>query len=248
MKIHVLTMWHNEAALTPFFLSHYSYADKIKIVMGSDTTDETREICARHPNVEIINIEFPGGLLDDDFKIAVFNAMVAVEDCDWLLALDADEFIVPLGWTPEAGGQGVREYLAQADGNLLWATMYQVYQHNTEGPLNPEQPAFEQRRHGNPKPHHIKPVVVKPGPHLRWAVGNHHFLPHPQIREGAGGFGGTHWAYADADLAIARYITGRQKRMSPANLEKRHGWHTFELTPDSIREECRAHENDPLLF
>lgn len=244
MKIHVLTMWHNEAALAPFFLSHYSDADKIKIIMGSDTTDESREIIAEYPNAEIVNLEFPGGLLDDDFKIAAYNAMVAVEDCDWLFALDADEFICPLG----SPAIDVREYLAQVDGNLLWATMYQVYRHSTDGPLNPFRPAFLQRRHGNPVPHHVKPVVVQPGPHLRWAVGNHRYIPHPEIREGAGGFAGSHWAYADPDIAIARYVHGRRDRMSKANIEKRHGWHTFDLTEDSIRAECRAHENDPVVI
>ncbi len=245
VKIHVLTCWHNEAALAPYFLSHYAFADKVKIVLGSDTTDDSREIIARYPNTEIVNLEFPGGLLDDDFKIAAFNSRVATEECDWLMALDADELIVPLGYPLVE----TREYLAhQQDGNLLWATMYQVYRHVSEGPLDPTRPAFEQRRHGNPVPHHVKPVIVRPGPHVQWTVGNHHYVPHPEIREGLGGFGGTHWAYADADIACARYLRGRRDRMSTANREKRHGWHTFELSEASIRAECRDHENDAPLF
>jgi hypothetical protein len=242
MRIHVLTFWHNEAALAPFFLNHYAYADKIIVVLGEDTADNTREICARFPNVEIQEYTFPGGLLDDDVKIERFNALAAAQSCDWLLALDSDEFIFPP--TRETPG----EFLGRQPGNLLDAAMWQVYRHATEGDLDPDRPVVGQRRHGNPVPHHVKPIIVKPEAGTVWMPGNHHVLPNPGIRKSAERFIGAHWAYADAEIAIARYVKGRRDRFSAANIQKRHGWHLFEITEDKIREECRQHLNDPLLF
>lgn len=243
MKVHVITFAHNEATFLPFFLRHYSWVDKIIVVMGSDTTDDSREICAMFPNVGIENFEFPGGLLDDDVKIEKYNGMVAAQDCDWVLALDTDEFIWP------ATSEDPREFLArQAGSNLIYATMYQVYRHESEGPLDPSLPAPGQRRHGNPEPHHIKPVIVRPSTGIVWTPGNHHYTPDARIRVSPEIFVGAHWAYADTEIAIARYVHGRKERMSKANIEKRHGWHTFELTKDSIRAECRAHDNDPVVI
>ena len=245
MRIHVLTAWHNEAALAPFFLRHYAYADKIVVIMGSDTTDNSREVCARFPNVEIEEFEFPGGLLDDDVKIEKFNSMTAAQKCDWVMVLDADEFIWP------AAGESPQRFLARQIGvgaNLVHAVMYQVYRHESEGPLDPALPVAGQRRHGKRAPHHVKPIIVRPETGILWTPGNHHYALRPEIRESSEIFVGVHWAYADAEIAIARYVHGRKERMSRANLQKRHGWHTFDLTPESIRAECEAHAHDPEIF
>ena len=43
MKVHVLTNWQNEEWLAPLFLHHYSWADKITIVLEPSTNDRTRE-------------------------------------------------------------------------------------------------------------------------------------------------------------------------------------------------------------
>jgi len=42
--IEVLTMWHNEAFLAPFFLKHYAFADSIRVIDDVDTSDNTKEI------------------------------------------------------------------------------------------------------------------------------------------------------------------------------------------------------------
>jgi hypothetical protein len=243
MKIVVLSMWHNEARLAPFFLGHYSYADEIHLMIGRDTTDNTREICARYPNVEIEEFTFPGGLLNDTLKIEKFNSVAAGLDCDWIMALDADEFIFP------PSREDPRAYLSQQYGNLLQVPMWQVYRHVTEEDLDPARPALEQRRHGNAlKPHHTKPVVVKPEARIEWAVGHHGYKDSGSVIESRDVFWGAHWAMADADMAIARYIRGRRDRMSDDNIRNRHGVHTFALTEEKIRQECAAHVCDPQLF
>jgi len=242
VKITVLSMWHNEAFLAPFFLSHYAYADKIHLMIGNDTTDNTREICGLYSNVEIEEFSFPGHLLNDTLKIKKFNEVAANVDYDWVIAIDADEFIFP------PNQEDPREFLARQDANLLYAPMWQVYRHTTESDLDPNKPAIWQRRHGNPKVHHSKPIVVRPETKIEWAVGHHGYTDNNKIRVSPDSFLATHWGMADADMAIRRYINGRKLRMSKENLAKQYGYHTFQLTEVRIRAECAAHANDPQLF
>jgi hypothetical protein len=243
MKIAVLSMWHNEEFLAPFFLNHYDFADSIHLVIGKDTLDQSREIASRAPNVTIEDFTFPGGLLNDTIKIHKFNEMLRASDADWTIAVDADEFIWPLTFEQPA------TILERQEGNLLYAKMWQVYRNYMEGFLDPTRPPFDQRRHGNPKWHHIKPIIVRRDAQIAWDTGHHNYIkPAPWVRESDEFFVGAHWAMADEDMAIRRYIAGRQKRMSQENLDKRHGFHTFDLTPEGIREECRRHLHDPRLF
>jgi len=244
MKITVLSMWHNEAFLAPFFLGHYAYADKIHLIIGDDTTDETLDVCTKYPNVEIEKFNFPDGLLNDMLKIEKFNTVLPTLDADWVFALDADELI----FAPDNGD--IRDFLArQRQGvSVIYVKMWQAYKNNTEDVLNPSIPALWQRRHGNPEFHHIKPVVVRPGCGIKWYAGHHGFEWNARIVPSAESLLGTHWGMADADNTIRRYIHGRRNRMSKANIERRHGYHTFDLTEEKIRAECEKHLNDPKLF
>lgn len=243
MKITVISMWHNEAQLAPFFLGHYAYADKIHLIIGSDTTDNTLEICAKYPNVEIEEHTFPGGLLNDTLKMEKFNQATARADSDWVIAIDADEFIFP------PTREDPRVYLSRQKGNLIQAVMWQVYRHITELDLDPNKPALGQRQHGNNwKVHHMKPIVVKPETHIKWTIGHHGYIKTSRIVESQNVFWGTHWAMADADMAIARYIKGRKERMSERNIERRYGIHCTNYTEEIIRAECAKHLNDPKIF
>ena len=242
MKIIVISMWHNEAFLAPFFLNHYAYADKIHLLIGEDTTDNTLEICSKYPNVEIEEFNFPGGLINDELKIKKFNETIREFDCDWIIALDADELIFP----PKQ--KDPREFLAKQESNLLYAPMWQVYRHVTESDLDPNKPAIWQRRYGSPLVHHSKPIVVKPEAEIEWGSGHHSYKKTDKIKESDDFFLGVHWAMADMDMAIARYIAGRKNRLSKENIARGHGYHVFELTEEKIREKCGRHENDPQLF
>ena len=243
MKITVISMWHNEAQLAPFFLGHYAYADKIRLIIGKDTTDNTLEICARYPNVEIEEYTFPGGLLDDILKMEIFNQIAATEDSDWIMTLDADEFIFP------STREDPREYLSRQKGNLLQAVMWQVYRHSSESDLDPNKPALEQRQHGNTsKAHHTKPVILKPEIHIQWSIGHHGRMKNPDIVESQDVFWGAHWAMADVDMAVARYIRGRKGRLSKRNIIRGFGIHCTNYTEDRIRAECAEHLQDKKLF
>ena len=59
MRIELITMWYNEEFLAPFFLNHYSWVDKIHIILTPVPTDRTEAIAKRYPNVEIEYFWFP---------------------------------------------------------------------------------------------------------------------------------------------------------------------------------------------
>ena len=248
MTIVVLSMWHNEETIAPFFLSHYAYADKIHLIIGGDTTDNTREICARYPNVEIDAFDMPGGLLNDALKIRKINDMASNLDCDWIMAVDADELLFP------ANGESASAILARQSANLLYAQMWQVYRHETEGELNPGLPAIYQRRHGDPditthpNSDYVKPIIVRPEVKIEWGPGCHLYRANGKIRVSADSFLGAHWQMADVNMAIDRRVQGRRKRFSEENLRMGWGGQHFTITEDEIKAECAAHAHDPQLF
>lgn len=246
MEIAVVTMWYNEAFLAPFFLSHYGYADKIHILLDIDTNDKTREICERYGNVEIEDMTFPDGI-DDGLKVRKIETVVAAQTADWVFAVDADELIFP------ANNESASVVLARQTANVLYAQMWQVYRHVTDADLDPGQPAIYQRRHGDPDlatpfAHaYLKPIIVKPEAEIAWSVGCHFIQENKNIKVSREKFQGVHWQMADSNMAVERRME-RRRRLSKENLRRGWGHLHFNITEEEIRADCKAHENDPLVF
>lgn len=243
MKITVVSFWYNEALLAPFFLSHYAFADRILLFLDKTTTDNSREICAAFPNVEIEEMTFPGGKLDDGLKIAMFNQTIAGLNCDWAYAVDADEFAFP------RNGEDPRVVLARQTGNVMKTELLNVYRHTTDVDLDYAHPSLAQRRHGDPvvQRGYDKPVIVKPETQIEWTPGNHYYKPNVNIRELGEDFAGAHWQWADLNITLTRKLT-QKGRLSARNLASGWGTEYLALTEANIRQHCAEHANDPLLF
>ena len=247
MKISVISMWFNEAFLAPFFLGHYSYADKIHILLDTDTNDNTRDICARYDNVEIEDFTFPD-MMDDNLKIIKINEVTARETADWVFAVDADEFIFP------AGGESAPAVLERQTANLLYAQMWQVYRHAADTDLDPAQSAIFQRRHGDPNIKtgvnalYVKPIIVRPEIGIVWYPGCHTFKPNEKIIISPEKFWGAHWQMADVEMAVDRRIHGRRERQSKVNLAVGYSVLHHHITEKEIRDICTAHTSDPQVF
>jgi len=247
MKITVISRWFNEAMLAPFFLSHYAFADEILILLDEATTDGTAEIISRYPNAKIKNYKLPGKI-NYSFTTELVTQAAAITDGDWLICPDTDEFVFP------AGGGDVRMALGQADGNLIYTHMWQVYRHRTDKDLDLSWPIIRQRRHGDPNRTvgfngmYRKPIILKTGLGITWTPGFHKYLNNPRIQVSHTGFDGAHWIMADINLAIARRMRGRRELQSDANLRRTWGFQNFDITEEKIRADCKAHENDPKLF
>lgn len=94
MIIDVYSNMYNEELILPYWLRHYeTFADRI-FVWDDDSTDSTREILKKHPNVTILPREKHG--IDDDYFV---NSLYPQYEqysrgvSDWVIIADADEFI-----------------------------------------------------------------------------------------------------------------------------------------------------------
>jgi glycosyltransferase involved in cell wall biosynthesis len=248
VKITVVTAWYNEAFLAPFFLGHYRFANEILVIVDADTDDETVEICSRYPNVKIDYFRYPN-LFNCLQQSENINKTVSGLKSDWVIYADADELIFPMG-----NRDGWREALGQADGNLLYAWMWQVYRHINDKDLDSSSPAIWQRRHGDPNrtrginAMYRKPIIVKPEVGIEWVPGFHAYRKNLKIQVSETRFDGIHWQMADPDMAVQRRIKNQRDRQSKENLERRWAWQHHHITETDIRSECERHLHDPQLF
>jgi hypothetical protein len=269
MRIDLISMWHNEEFLAPFFFNHYRFVDRIHIVMGSDTTDNTRlridEANKKHKNIQIHEFEFPGQKMDDLIKAEKLNSMYREMDGNYVFIVDSDEFI----FYPEG-------YLDSHPDIIHFVKFWTVYRHHTEGDLNPDIPIRLQRRHGvsnyvgydlYTKPSIIKAgqnFVLKPGNHSGYLNGEHVFWKKdkrafplfwkkrkrdfpPGVSRGEP-LTGSHWGMADLSFAIQRYIVGRKNRQSDVNIKNKLAIQYQTFTEEYIRKLMKEHENDPQVF
>jgi len=237
--------FYNEAALIPFFLSHYHFVATIHAFV-SRSTDATRELLEADPRVILQDVEMPDGM-DDDLKVGWLNTAIARPDQAhaWHLVLDADEFI----WPPDdPAATTVRGYLdaVPATDDALEARMANVYRVVSDQDLDPRSaPVALQRRHGFS--HGIKPIVIRANRSVELVPGNHRFRYGGTVSM-THHFDGAHWQNADPSFAITRRVRDRKERMSAANVKNGHGWHHWTNTADDVRAELESHQHDAQQF
>jgi hypothetical protein len=255
LEVEVITMMYNEAFLAPLFVRHYApWADKLTVLFSESADDTRRELeaAANECNVKAIDIapfEFLNGF-DDQLKIARINQAVRKSSADFVVCVDADEFVYP--WPFD--GADPREELAKESGNIVCCNMFQVYRHITETDVDRKKPPLFQRRHGTRnidfgdprKQHYVKPCIVRPDCGPRFKLGCHEVMvPCPEWSPTL--WRGVHWAKAD-EFCVLRSLRDRRDRLSKTNRQQGFGEHLFEATEERIRAELKAHENDPQLF
>jgi Glycosyl transferase family 2 len=197
VRVEVITAWHNQAFLAPFFLDHYRYADRINIGVDARTDDDTLAICARYPNVAVDSIR-SSGPLDDEQRLARINTVYRALRCDWVFAVDADEFLFPLPWGTNPRPALNREH----DFDVVLARTLRVHRHRSEADLDPRRPAVPQRRHGVADADQAiegpgtRPLIVRGGLNAEWTAGRCAF-GRPGLRISPHSYGCAHWARAD---------------------------------------------------
>lgn len=115
MKVHLYSIWYNEARMASWFLRHYSpWVERI-IIYLEPSNDGTEEILRACPNVEIRPWHFTG--LDDERFLAFFNScwQEARGKADWVILADADELL----YSPD-----MPALLARQDCDVMQATGY----------------------------------------------------------------------------------------------------------------------------
>lgn len=247
MKITVLSKWYNEAELAPFFLNHYSYADEILIYLDRGINDGSVAEIKKYPQAKIIWAKSTGKL-NDGACIAALNDIASKSNADWLISVDADEFVFPQNFNDP------REVLKRADGNIIYSSMWNMYRHETDPDLDPLHPSIFQRRHGDPNrisnnnEMSTKPNIINPRIKINWGVGCHGYYSaiNPQVSTTR--FDGAHWQSVDVDISCKRRIKGGKERMSDTNLKNMWAFHNFHITREDIVKVYEDHKQDPLIF
>ena len=237
--------FYNEAALIPFFLSHYHFVATIEAFV-SPSLDATRELLAADPRVILRDVLMPDGI-DDDIKVAWINDAVRRRDPQhtWHLVLDADEFLWPPG---DPAGATVSAFLDRVPPSdvVLGARMVQVYRHASDRDLDPTAtPVVLQRRHGTPSDI-PKPIVIRSNQALTFVPGNHRVLG--VAVSATHRFDGAHWQNADPAFAVTRRIRDRKERMSKTNIARGHGVHHYHHTAADVHAELERHRHDDQQF
>lgn len=262
MRIELITMWYNEEFLAPFFLNHYSWVDKIHILLDADTNDRTEEIAGRYPHVSIEYFKFPD-MMDDIIKARKINEKYrTITTADYVVIVDSDEFICC-----NVVSDSVREHLAESDKRLYFATLWQIYQHEHDAPLDASRPAILQRRHGDPalEKCYIKPAIAKAGLDIVWGYGNHSVVmdgmfmswntPNVDAMAVAGVsvqpedlLQGGHWKLFDLDETIRRRIQNRTNRQSQFNIKIGLTYHHHKTRVDDVVREYETMKNSPVVI
>ena len=98
MNVTVLTWMRNEADMVPFFLRHYSFADRI-IAWDNESTDDTRRLLESDPRVEVREWRTGGVMRDPELRDMKSGEYRATGE-GWKIVVDADEFL----WHPDVPG------------------------------------------------------------------------------------------------------------------------------------------------
>ena len=253
LKIEVITMMYNEAILAPLFVRHYApWVDKMT-VFYSHSIDGTRrelEVAAAECGFEsltIIPVEFPNGF-DDILKINHINGAVRNSSADYVVCVDADEFVYP--WPFDSADP--RKELEKEVENIVRCSMFHVYRNLADADIDTKKPPLFQRRHGSVDVDRKgrlkwfdKPCIVRPDSGVQFLAGCHSVtMPYPENRTT---WRGVHWGKAD-NYCKVRYVRDRRDRLSKSNLQRNYGIENFNITEERLRAELKAHENDPQLF
>jgi len=248
MKVSVLSKMYNEVLIAPFFLDHYSFADEIIVNLDVDSNDGTIELLEKSPQVKIHWSTCIGGQNERIFTEEE-NKLASECKSDWLFYVDADEFLFP------PNNLSINQALELANGNVIYASMWQVYKHETDKELDYNEPALFQRRHGDPNrtdgynAHYNKPTIIKPEINIKWHEGHQYYFENEKIKVTDNiVFDGAHWRLPDIKMTIERRILGRKNRFSEESLVNGWGGQHFDITVEKILAEYEEHKNDPILF
>lgn len=243
-RIEVISMWFDETFLAPFFLKHYSFADRIRIIDDVESNCNPQELIAKFPNVSLEKIFFEKGF-DNDIAVAKLNKCYLESTADWVIVVDADEFILE---------ENLKEFLSNQTADIFYVRLYQVYRTVNDRDLDINKPIIEQRKNGQAdvvkgnNKSGAKPIVVRAGlRNMKWMPGQHNIWNRHRYVTSNQVLLGAHWMMADPCFCIERRMRG-VKRQSEQNRIRGNSSHYNTLTEEQVKLDLQQHFHDGRLF
>ncbi len=169
LKIDVYSIMRNEIKILPYFLRHYeTFADRI-FVWDDGSDDGTREMLEAHPKVKILPLSL--GRVDDVYFVECLwpqYRKISRGYADWVLCVDADEFIYYpniVEKLKELGVNGIKKI------RCCGFTMYHPTFPTTDGQI------YDEVKTGVKDLWSTKTVVFNPDVKMSWGEGRHKCSP-----------------------------------------------------------------------
>lgn len=249
MNIEVISCQFREYYLAPLFMRHYEpWVEQITVI--------TKRLEGKRADGQA------GFVLDDHVKMGWINEAVQQSKADWIICVDADEFVFPLPYTDPASygpvGHAYRNFLANvpAHHTHIIAELPRIWLHATDAEVDFSRAPVPQRVHGeavvpedykkpcifrNPKTFNIQHST----PNVQVGIGCHNLhgvtgsTLHP-VR-----WGGAHWQMATRLLRSERRMQDRISRIAA----QQYAWQVKHLpTAEQMEREVREHLNDPVVI
>jgi hypothetical protein len=171
MRLHVYSIWYNEAEMAPYFFRHYSgIADKI-IIYCEPSCDGTEQIIASEPRAEL-RVWPWRGLDDDKFTMAVNNWYKESRgEADWVCWPDADELLLH---------KNLRAVLERAKGDVMPATGYALISEYGWPANDGHSQIYDLVRTGVRQHNYDKRLIWRANIDLEHATGRHTYLGWPK--------------------------------------------------------------------
>lgn len=240
-KITVITHWYNEELLAPLFFKHYEYVDEIRILLETETDDNTRKLIEKQANIVVEDVHNNG--CDEVEMEANYRKAVSQVKEGWIYVADADEFIFPEHF------EDPQVFLARQTAQIVNVKLFNVYRHKNEVDIDYEKEPISQRIHGSengPQFRHwmIKPTVFRASANVIINKGRHTVTGEYTFAEEK--YLGAHWKMADLEIAMRRRLSNH-KRMSAYNARRGYWGHELNITKEKIEMKYLENLNMPVL-
>ncbi len=211
MRIDTYAICYNEEKILPYFLRHYLQYGDVYLFDNLSTDHSVRIATQAGAKVETYD---SGGELRDDLYIKIKNNCWKGSDADWVIVVDADEFV----YCPDL--LNILKDTQYTAFEPIWYEMFSQEFPTTEGQIYDE---VKMGYEAWPKLNLFRPQEIK---ELNYEIGCH--LVHPE--------GNINLNYADSPIKTLhmrhlgkQYIIDRNagyaKRMSEINKKNGWGWH-----------------------
>jgi len=250
MKLAVICSVYNEEALLPQFLDYYSPQVDTVFLLDNESTDATRLIAMRYPNVEVSSYG-SGGKFSDLALSEAYDRKRA--ECagrfDYVILADCDEFVVPkFGASLAEAVQAATPQLGSGlYAEFFWTQGFNMWASPEEAAFDPSRSILTQRRTGIPSPIYSKPCVIRPESPLKYEHGRHNFRWHDGLKPTSFDFARfflLHYIGFDEEVYVRRALD-RTSRFSEENVQMRTSVQYLDQTEESYRENFRANATSP---
>lgn len=178
MRLAVICAVYNEEVLLPQFLDYYAPQVDTVFLLDNESTDRTREIARRYPNV-IVSSYSSGGQFSDVALSEAYNRkrLECAGLYDYVVIADCDEFVAPKNCA------SLREEICAAQPPIMtglgveffWTQGWNMWASPDAPKYTAEQPLLPQRQTGIFSLMYSKPCIIRPGSRLRYEHGRHDF-------------------------------------------------------------------------